>query len=317
MPRPRDVDTIFFGSNPPKHRFVTRNGEMAWYDVNNETLHLTPDDLTWGTYTVGGLLHTMCARYCSPKRERHTQPCPAFVASHHVGTTSQQLATVELRDLPAWEECEGVLRLLDACDTDYERAFLLAYINDGYSDELDWREGLVSSWNEHWSQVGTGGFGRRVKFDAMIWRTLRYPALIPQVWLNWVSGAPDQLHRRIDTSPSRVDFVAYHNHDRHIVEIDGPTHWAQHDGRGYVPDEKAYRRTLVLQRSLRKEGWCITPIARLEVQEAIEAVEDFLPWFGPLSVLPFHDADYPEQPDLHDLGVPELAQIIADDEIPF
>ena len=115
MPRPRDVDTIFFGSNPPKHRFVTRNGEMAWYDVNNETLHLTPDDLSWGTYTVGSLLHTNCARYCSPKRQRHTQPCPAFVESHHVGTTSHQLATVELRDLPAWEERDATLALWRLC----------------------------------------------------------------------------------------------------------------------------------------------------------------------------------------------------------
>lgn len=74
---------------------------------------------------------------------------------------------------------------------------------------------------------------------------------------------------------------------------DGPTHWAEWDGQGYVANEEAYRRTLVVQRSLRRDGWIVTPVARREVTEAMES-QAFPPWSAVLSVLPFGRPKYPE-----------------------
>jgi hypothetical protein len=56
----------------------------------------------------------------------------------------------------------------------------------------------------------------------MMWWTLRFPALIPQVWLNWLSAAPEDEQRALEENPSRVDFVAFWNGERHVIEIDGP-----------------------------------------------------------------------------------------------
>src|SRR5262245_2420675 len=112
---------------------------------------------------------------------------------------------------------------------------------------------------------------RRGKFDQMMWWTVRFPALIPQVWLNWLHAAPEGVLSALDQNPSRVDFVAFSNGERHAIEIDGPSHYADFDetSRTYSVNEKEYARNLKIERSLRSEEWVVTRIGRHEVREAM------------------------------------------------
>lgn len=204
-----------------------------------------------------------------------------------------------------------------------EESFLLrSYLDIHWIDECGWRESLVESWNSAWQQVEEGWDiqSRAGRFDSMIWSTIRYPALIPQVWLNWLHAAPEQLLKTLEEGrASRVDFVAFADGDRHVVEIDGPSHWAWFNTstRSYTADEKEYARNLRIERWLRAEGWVMTRIGRDEVREAMNADSEI---FGPLklvSILPFGATAYPEQPTLQMLGLSalELYDFVLNDQI--
>jgi hypothetical protein len=158
----------------------------------------------------------------------------------------------------------------------------------------------------------------------MIWGTVRYPALIPQVWLNWLHAAPDHLIKTLEEGrASRVDFVAFANGRRHVVEIDGLSHYAHyHEAtRSYSPDEKEYARNLKIERWLRSERWQMTRIGRYEVKQVMQAGSDepFAAW-SLISILPF-GSEYPEEMSSEQLGVPEIVPSFdfsfVDDDIPF
>lgn len=89
---------------------------------------------------------------------------------------------------------------------------------------------------------------------------LRLPALIPQAYLNIVSsyrlpkGHPDAFFYRDNLC--RVDFIALAGGRRHIVEIDGPSHFA---------DESAYTRTVITRRDLEHSGWKVHCFTNQEV----------------------------------------------------
>ena len=226
-------ELIIFGSKPPNLRFSTRGGMMSVFCLNNLTLNLGAEALIDGTYQMGTLLSHLCENHCRPGRNSPQTPCPAFVKSHKVHSEKRNLASIDAYEMPVWEQCGGVRALLDLADTKEERAFLLAYIESLSYGEFRWREAIVGAWNGGWHTVPDlwGNEARRAKFDRLMWATLRYPALIPQAWINWLSGAGENDFRRLESAPSRVDFMAIHEGHRHVVEIDGPTHWASWDGR--------------------------------------------------------------------------------------
>jgi hypothetical protein len=319
--------TITFGSKTPNLRFRSKGGRLRVFCLNNENLHLTEEVLEPdGTYEAGLLLSHYCRKLCVPSRKTRDAPCPAFVKSCTVGTGTQNkgLATVEMRPTPAWEQCAGIKFLADLTDTAHERFFFLAYLEDKWSDEYQWRDSLVNDWNSEWHNVENGWAenSRRGKFEKMLWWTIRYPALIPQVWLNWLHAAPEEELRALDENPSRVDFVAFWGGQRHVVEIDGPSHYATYDevARSYAPDEKAYARNLKIERTLRRDDWHVTRIGRFEVQEAMD--DDNRAWYGCVKLLeslPFY-ANEGYAPtfsarDLPLLGLPKAALI--DEDIPF
>jgi hypothetical protein len=319
--------TIIYGREMPDIRLKQRGGSQIYFCRTNDNLHLGPGDFADGTFEMGTLLGRLCREFCVPARERgQHEPCPAFAKSWKVGTENKGLAGVEMHPLPVWGACGGVRRLLEHAQTDEERFFLTAYLADKYSDEATWRDGLVSKWNEWWHKVneGWGANSRRARFDSLLWRTLRFPALIPQVWLNWLANASDAEMRLLEENPSRVDYLAFWRGTRHVIEIDGPSHYAHYDGHTYKVDERAYARNLKIERSLRRDGWVVTRIARIEVRDAME--DDDLAFFGAmqlLGTLPFYaNAGYPSQPSATGLGYPDIdyvrvASAAADDDIPF
>jgi hypothetical protein len=133
--------------------------------------------------------------------------------------------------------------------------------------------------------------------------------------------------RLLDANPSRVDFLAFWRGERHVIEIDGPSHYAAYDGNSYKVDERAYARNLKIERTLRGDGWHLTRIARIEVRQAM--ADDFLGTMTLLATLPFYPNDgYDVQLPAAHMGLPEIDKPVgdfvpnfvpsaADDDIPF
>ena len=86
------------------------------------------------------------------------------------------------------------------------------------------------------------------------------PTLIPQVYLNWQvgeSGMIDNLFYKDNIS--RVDFIMLNKGNKHIIEINGLSHYK---------DESAYTRNLQIDRKLKKMGWAIHRFSNQEINEA-------------------------------------------------
>ena len=325
--------TIIYGTAVPDIRLKQRAGTQIYFCRNNRNLHLTAEDFDEGTFSAGKVLGGLCQEKCAPLRQKAGihEPCPAWVEEWQVGTENKGLASVTMRSKPKWAECSGAKVLLDSCQTKEERFFLEAYLDSQHGDEADWRNYVVRQWNAYWHRVPNGWneSSRRGKFDSLMWSTLRFPALIPQVWLNWLANASDEDMKLLEENPSRVDFVALHSGQRHVIEIDGPSHYCDYEEQSgrYSVNERAYARNLKIERSLRRDGWEITRIARVEVRDGMgDDFEDWMKLQDVLDVLPFHEVEYPDQLSSSWLGVAEIDQrppdvspapATADDDIPF
>jgi hypothetical protein len=317
--------TLIYGSEMPDVRFRSRGGQHTFFCRRNRNLHLAQSDLSDGTYEAGSLFGDLCREVCLPPRRHSHQPCPAFVTEHMVGKENKGLASVEPRKFAKWDECAGVRALLDMTETPEERFFLECYIDDKGGDSSEWRQDLIRGWNARWNEVpeGWADTSRRGKFDHMMWQTLRFPALIPQVWLNWLHSASDEDLKILEEYPSRVDFVAFWNNERHLIEIDGPSHYAAYDEstHTYAVDEHAYARNLKIARSLQRDQWELTRIARIEIRDVMESDSAWveLEAYRFLQVLPFHHHRC-TRVSPQALGVPEIdcyEYVASGDDIPF
>jgi hypothetical protein len=330
--KPQYPPTIMYGSRMPDLRLRSRGGRQIYFCRRNRNLHLTDNDFDGqGTYQAGRFLRTFCEKYCAPERGG-SEPCPAFARSYKVFTHDNSLASVTLHSPLQLGLCLGIQKLLEMAETPEERFLLSAYMDGHVTDELAWRNELVETWNKHCAMVADDWFPSRVeKFDQMMWATVRYPALIPQAWLNWLAATEDKHMKVLEENPSRVDFVAFYHGEGHIVEVDGPSHYAAFDevARTYSIDERAYARNLKIARSIEQDGWCLTRVGRIEVRDAMPSEEirtdfddiDFsniIRRSKLLRVLPFPNRqDYPSRLELVDLGLPELQVAVAEDDIPF
>lgn len=96
--------------------------------------------------------------------------------------------------------------------------------------------------------------------NKLIWD---FPALIPQVWVNWIHYDPKDPKRaaRAQKEPFRVDFMLKDNDispNFIIFEIDGSSHFG---------GMQAYTEHLRKDRWLRNQGWEVIRISNLEVEE--------------------------------------------------
>jgi very-short-patch-repair endonuclease len=103
------------------------------------------------------------------------------------------------------------------------------------------------------------------------------PALIPQVWVNWIHYDSQDKKRaeRVHNEPFRVDFVMKNwmiSQHPVIIEIDGPSHFGRHSN---DPSGKpilhasmaAYTEHLRKDRWLRKAGWDVYRISSQEIND--------------------------------------------------
>ncbi len=104
------------------------------------------------------------------------------------------------------------------------------------------------------------------------WRT---PALIPQVWVNWIpyDSRDKQRAERAQKEPFRVDFMLKCesiSRDFIIIEIDGFSHIRDYDpiGNPVLPKSMdSFTRHTKQDRWLRKQGWQVYRITSQEVDE--------------------------------------------------
>ena len=103
----------------------------------------------------------------------------------------------------------------------------------------------------------------------------KYPALIPQTWVNWLhySSQDSQRAKRAKNEPFRVDFTMYWQHRKIIVEIDGSSHFSEIfdvDGTGRIRYEASmdrYTEHLRKDRWLRSKGWEVWRFSEAEILE--------------------------------------------------
>ena len=104
-----------------------------------------------------------------------------------------------------------------------------------------------------------------------------FPAAIPEVWLNAIGAdrtIEDEAH--LAENPQRVDFVILGDGRKAVVEIDGPSHYADYNEETstYTVSQDRYAKNLAVERSLRRQGWEIHRFANVEVERAAD-VEQF------------------------------------------
>lgn len=117
------------------------------------------------------------------------------------------------------------------------------------------------------------------------------PALIPQVWVNWIHYDPkdEERARRSEEEPFRVDFMVKDpeiSDKPVIIEIDGASHFGNYttDAAGQVTLQasmEAYTEHLKKDRWLRDKGWPVYRISSLEVNN-MEDLSDFKSFYPEL-----------------------------------
>lgn len=110
-----------------------------------------------------------------------------------------------------------------------------------------------------------------------------YPALIPQVWVNWIHYDPKDTSRaeRARKEPFRVDFMLKDENFSDgavIFEIDGSTHFS---------NMEIYTRHLQKDRWLRKQGWRVFRMSNQEVEEYTKFTDFYYEITGEFIDIPF------------------------------
>jgi hypothetical protein len=255
LPPARDIpDPIIFGQNFPELRLVHRSGKQIPESRSNENLRLRSYDFDErGTFTMAAFLSR--AQRCR---------CGSVPADPRADPTPRcRLVLGERDELPVLHEgldlagCQTTSWLESLCQTDAQRRFLALWcLTQASRMAADWYEGL-----EGWLQWN--GWAQRER--------LSFPALIPEVWLNYMGPnktPDDEIH--LEKNPSRVDFVMLAEGKKCVIEIDGPSHYADfnQETRRYTVSERKYSRNLKIERSLRASGWEIHRFSNLEVESA-------------------------------------------------
>ncbi len=133
-------------------------------------------------------------------------------------------------------------------------------------------------------QSSTGGDTALAIFSVAL-NVLHAPALIPQVWVNWIhyDSADKDRARRIKEEAFRVDFALIYQGRNIVIEIDGSSHFSEilyldpnTDRFIYEPSLAKYTESVRKDRWLRRQGW---EVWRFTDQEVLDDS------FGALGIL--------------------------------
>lgn len=299
---------IVFGDDFPKLRLRLVRGKQYAYSISNLNLYISDQQLTAnGTYPISQLFNPWDAttpdfardeQLVLPLCESETpEPCPMLLEKwthrDYRKDTSEKEAlrihTVELRETARPDKCRVIKALLDPLQSSAQRRLAEVYYAAAFTPSFwdgteqrykrDLRRSLgafLAQW--HKAQMYLGRFGTPAGLCSVILEAIRVPALIPEVWLNHVfdpTRHPDEERIALKGAPKRVDFIFIQGGKLHVVEVDGPSHYATYDSasRKYEVDEKLYTDNLRVERNLRGQG---IEIHRLSNWEILNSTHDQL-----------------------------------------
>jgi hypothetical protein len=271
---------IVYGPDFPDFKMLMRGGKQTFESRTNQNLFLDENPFmedfdASGTFTMATLL----AYRCTWQERAALLFVPLF------GEDESTFDWFDFYDEPDWEACPACNDLLNYCGSKASRSFLISWWRTQYA------RGLGRAWQQWTDWVGRvakskGGSiddyvvchgGPQQFVQTLIDLVFSFPALIPEVWLNYVGPertVEDEKHLR--ENPQRVDFVLLANGKKCVIEIDGPSHYADYDegARTYSVNERLYAKNLKIERSLRRQGWEIHRFANVEVRDVPD--EEFI-----------------------------------------
>lgn len=281
-------EPIVFGPDFPNFKMLMRQGRQVFESRTNRNLLLHPiwDSDGEGTFTLARLL----------RRLGSWQDClPLFFEEFWLTEDGELIDWTVWAKTPGWDKCQTLQDLAGYCRSRSQREFFWRYLSSQY------RAGLEQAYDE-WcaasqdqaSMNGTEWTSPALRFgdEDFIWRladlVFDFPAAIPEVWLNYVGydkTIEDEAH--LAENPQRVDFVILADSRKCVVEIDGPSHYADYEEetRTYTVNEDRYAKNLAIERSLRRHGWEIYRFANVEVDrvtddDAFVRLAEHLPGFA-------------------------------------
>lgn len=286
----------------PQLNFKDVGGSLRVFSRTNYNLFLRPHEaknLSWKIFldelnhilreaTNRDILDSDCMR-C----HRAEIPCHLYVKSVQKGVDVQftdKSAEVVCRHVKLWRftdaeqglaatSCALIQALLEMMQTEAERKFLFDYILwvlernqvDSFAEDGEPVSNLMKPIGERFAvDAEYSPWQAKQDMDNIV--LVNEPALVPQVWLNYIYnsrlGPGDPERDYLQAHPSRVDFIMLWQGIRHVIEIDGPEHYASFKDGQYVADEALYTRNLRIERSLRNSGWIIHRFSNLEVLQS-------------------------------------------------
>lgn len=284
------LNPLIFGAIDPKHPFprlnfkTTKRGQLKIFSRTNYNLFLEPEgaeNLSLATFIVKCSWQRVVSDDCHKCIEKEPY-CSLFVKSYKDFDVDLEDFTVSQRRIELWgmdeerlaiSSCPFLRKLLDMTETQAERKFLAHYLVRAvyqeriyYSPEGEEFDRFQEKADELSQAPEFRGWHIAVKFRRFLENT---PALIPQVWLNYIYeptlGPKDPERKRLQRHPSRVDFIMLWDGKRHVIEIDGPEHYATFQDGQYAISEEQYTKNLRIERSLRHSGWLVHRFSNWEV----------------------------------------------------
>jgi very-short-patch-repair endonuclease len=234
-------------------------------------------------------------------RECLFKPCPMIVKDFSTRVAKREVdqsgtgyeplivsSDIDFWKTPRIDLCPAISCLMDLCQTDTERKFLLRYYELAFGGWVEIQEGIfdwqemgycradwLNEWHDRQAELPPR-YRDPAHVSLSVLRGLAAPVLLPQVWINYEFGTQESRA----PLPSRVDFACFSRGQKHAIEIDGPSHYSRWDERQrcYVGDEEQYTATLQADRRLRWLGWKSHRFSNNEIDVAeIKRVPDSKP----------------------------------------
>lgn len=297
---------IIFGKIDPENWYPSiqlrqYQGEQVAYSSNNYNLFLDEGDFVDDTFTVSKflLMHyqddiMMPASIISCKECSSDSKVPCLLlmnppakynnASGKDASYEERLKSRIVNEKQIDEaiiSCSKIKWLTGLTETKYEMHFLMNYLRWALSCVLYYRvfssnpafkliDEAIRDFSEATKlgakEVGDEGWNFWIRTQFL--HQLKIPMLIPQVLINHVSTQrlppehPDKLFFKENIS--RADFAMLNRRKKHIIEIDGLSHFK---------DEAAYVRNLLIDRSLKRNGWTVHRFGNLEIKEEASNID--------------------------------------------
>lgn len=248
------------------------------------------------------------------------QVCPMLVKEVHqrpYKTEMSEDTAITVTKFELWEEprldlCPCLSTLMEETQTEAEkRLFQLYYLwaicggmiapapnNDpGVAYYSDFEQRRYVEFIDEWEKrqlMLPDKLQRPEAVTSAIIKSILAPALLPQYWLRWQYDSTQKPTKESLEMSSRADFVAFIDGERHVIEVDGPSHYARFDktANTYHLDEEEYTRNLRMERNLAKNGWRVHRFSNWEVMnDDIKVFNDLMDVLGLVAYAGWHDPE--------------------------